>query len=233
MQTCWIIGGGCYGSSYLRQFRKAALRGKMPKTRWVVLDRNPDCQATLEIGPEDPLEFIFGEWEDILLQSFSNNKIKQNDLIIPSPFQGPLIFNWLKKEADLVDRVMLPIQLPEIGGGLLYEKLGADKLTRYSSFADWVCPPFCIEPQICPVTKGLKSWDMRDLISNYAVEKNIMKTYFFVCLHWIYGVGGMPADAFLKARSFVREGPPGDFLISSMSTCHGATSAWNLSNNCN
>jgi hypothetical protein len=229
MQTCWIIGGGCYGSSYLRQFRKATLRGKMPETRWVILDRNPNCQATHERLSKDPLAFIFGEWEDILPTLFSNNEIKKNDLIIPSPFQGLLIFNWLKKEANLVDRVMLPIKLPEIGGGLPYEKLGTDNLTRYSSYADWICPPFCIEPKICPATKGLKSWDMRDLISNYALEKNIMRSIFFVCLHWLYGVGGVPADSFFKARNFVREGPPGDFLISSLSTCHGATSAWNLS----
>jgi len=201
----------------------------MPETRWVILDRNPNCQATHERLSKDPLAFIFGEWEDILLTSFSNNEIKKNDLIIPSPFQGLLIFNWLKKEANLVDRVMLPVKLPEIGGGLPYEKLGTDNLTRYSSYADWICPPFCIEPKICPATKGLKSWDMRDLISNYALEKNIMRSFFFVCLHWLYGVGGVPADSFFKARNFVREGPPGDFLISSMSTCHGATSAWNLS----
>src|SRR5256885_16470135 len=41
--TIVVVGGGCYGSYYVRQLRRAALAGAMSWDRVLVVDRDPQC----------------------------------------------------------------------------------------------------------------------------------------------------------------------------------------------
>ena len=43
--TIIIVGGGCYGSYYLRQLRRAAVAGAIAWKRLVVVDRDPACRV--------------------------------------------------------------------------------------------------------------------------------------------------------------------------------------------
>lgn len=47
--TIVIVGGGCYGSYYLRQLGRARAAGKLTVARIVVVDRDADCRAALEL----------------------------------------------------------------------------------------------------------------------------------------------------------------------------------------
>jgi hypothetical protein len=224
--TSWIIGGGCYGAGYVRQFRKARARGKLPPGRWVVLDRDPDCPAARERLPDDPLEVHIGEWRDLLITMMSA-ELKPGDRIIPSPFQGTLIADWLTEEARLVGRRLEPVELPEMGAGLRYEQAVGEH-QRFVSFAGWTCPVHCIEPPKCPAIRSAKAWDLRDTARDYGAREGFSTVLSFACLHWLYGVGAVPACAFLEARAHVREGPAGRLLLASLSTCHGAFSGFLL-----
>ncbi len=226
--SCWIIGGGCYGAGYVKQFRKATARGKMPAARWIVLDQNSDCKAEQERQPGDPLEVRVGDWADLLAAAIAAGELKPGDQIIPSPFQGPLISRWLTLEAAAVGRSLKPVVLPELGRGLRYEQIADDQAVRYVSFAGWTCPVHCIEPPKCPAIRGPKDWDLRETVADFAVSEGFGEPLAFTCLHWLYGVGATPGSTFLEARRRMREAPPGRFLVASLSTCHGAISGWEL-----
>lgn len=224
--TCWVIGGGCYGSGYIRQFRKAHARGKMPPSRWVVLDRDSHCRAVEEFRPDDPLTFRTGQWRDLLADILAT-EARPHDYIIPSPFQGTLVADWLADEARRAGRTLLPLAMEEVGEGLRFEQAGAEFHVRYVSYAGWTCPVHCIEPPKCPAIRAPKAWDLRDSMAAYARARDFTLLPF-TCLHWLYGVGVTPVQEFLDARERLRHGPAGRLLVASMSTCHGALSAWEL-----
>lgn len=226
--TIFIIGGGCYGSGYLRQFRKARARGKMPVARWVVLDRDAGCRAATERAPEDDLEIRAGEWRALLAAAIASGELQAGDLVVPSPFQGALVTDWLRDEAAGVGRSLTPVAGGELGHGLRFEQAAPAGDVRYVSFAGWTCPVHCIEPATCPATRGPKDWDLRDTLREVSNERAYDRLFTFSCLHWLYGVGAVPAEEFLDARRYVREGPPGKLLLASLSTCHGALSAFEL-----
>lgn len=223
-----VIGGGCYGSGYLRQFRKARARGKLPLASWIVLDRDRNCRAVSEMEAGDPLRFRTGEWRALLTEMLASGELSEGDLVVPSPFQGALVSDWLQDEARAAGRSLTSLPVGELGHGLRFEQASPGGDVRFVSFAGWTCPVHCIEPAKCPVTRGPKDWDLRNTMRTVAAERGYARLLSFTCLHWLYGVGAVPAEEFLAARRHVREEPPGDLLLASMSTCHGAVSAWRL-----
>lgn len=223
-----IIGGGCYGSGYLRQFRKARARGKLPEAAWIVLDRDPGCRAVGEREAQDPLAFRTGEWRDLLAGLLASGELGAGDLVVPSPFQGSLVSDWLQDEAKAAGRMLSPLPIGEVGHGLRFEQASPAGDVRFVSFAGWTCPVHCIEPPKCPITRGPKDWDLRGTMRTVAVEQGYDRLLSFTCLHWLYGVGAVPAEEFLEARAYVRSAASADFIMASMSTCHGAVSAWRL-----
>src|SRR3712207_3180196 len=54
--TLVIVGGGCYGSYYVRQLRRAASAGALSFRRLLVVDRDPACRvaADLAVGGGEP-----------------------------------------------------------------------------------------------------------------------------------------------------------------------------------
>ncbi len=46
--TIVVVGGGCYGSYYVRQLRRAAVAGRIAWTRVLVVDRDPACRVARE-----------------------------------------------------------------------------------------------------------------------------------------------------------------------------------------
>jgi hypothetical protein len=224
----FIIGGGCYGSTYVRQLRKALANDKIPPGRWVVLDRDPNCRVRSEVQAGDPVEFRVSTWVDALTDIVATGELQAGDLVVPSPFQGTLISDWLQAEAAAAGRELAPLPLGGIGEGLRFEQADPAGQVRYVSFAGWTCPVHCIEPSKCPATRGPKAWDLRETLQTYAAREGFDAVLPFACLHWAYGVGTVPSEQFLAARGVVREGESNRLLVASLSTCHGAISAWQL-----
>src|SRR6478672_10383784 len=64
--TISIVGGGCYGSYYLRQLHRARRAGAIAWERLVVVDHGVDCQVAvaLRAGSEDRCDVATAEWDD-------------------------------------------------------------------------------------------------------------------------------------------------------------------------
>ena len=232
--TITIVGGGCYGSYYLRQLHRAARAGAIAWQRIVVVDRNADCQVARAIaaGSADRADVVVAEWDhyfDEALAEAIGRDEPSRAAIVPSPLMPHLALSWLERRARDrfgVDRVRrLPLSVPP---RTPWERAGDDG-THYASYATWTCPINCIEPVRCPATRGHRAWSMPDAMRFYVdslpESGRLLGPLVFHCSHRAYGVGMIDVKELIAADAFVAgNGAAGhaEFLVATVSHCHGA-----------
>jgi hypothetical protein len=232
-----IVGGGCYGTFYAGQLIRAAERGKTRFRRLLVVDHDPDCRFAREIGEAPDRELVVADWGAFFDRWLDRPGPEDGagDAIVPSPLMPHLMYEWLVRRArkrwpgrPIEPRALTaPIGTP-------YDTTGADG-TRYISFADWLCPTHCIEPAICPVIRGPRTWEMSEametLTSRLALAAPTAGPALFVCRHRVFGVGMFDAAEVLAGDRLVTEAGTAaevDVLVGTVSACHGAVSLLHL-----
>jgi hypothetical protein len=103
--------------------------------------------------------------------------------------------------------------------------------TLNASHADWLCPVHCIEPEVCPHTRGKRDWDMADTVKAFARSISPQKgpveqVHLFQCLHFTHGVGTYPAAsvqaAFEQLAVASESAAPQLYaIVGTVSRCHG------------
>lgn len=228
-----IVGGGCYGSYYVRQLLRARDAGALTFTRLLVVDRNAACQVAGATAAESDVTLVLRDWEsffDEYLDGAARQAPANADAIVPSPLMPHLMFDWLMRRARarwphrVVERRSLP-RAPNVPwqrampGG-----------THVVSFAEWTCPVNCVEPAMCPVIKGPRTWSMPQAVRAYvrAAQRSttpLAGPVIFHCEHRSYGVGMFDTQAVLDGDALVAgaaEHSPADVLVGTVSHCHGA-----------
>jgi hypothetical protein len=234
--TIVVVGGGCYGSYYVRQLHRAADAGAASWGRLIVVDRDAECRVATEAASGGSgAEVVTGEWGAFFAEYLATAAARPPDAvpdaIVPSPLMPHLLFEWLLARAR--DRwpgrsvgagtIGVPFPVP-------WQRDSASGDTRYVSFAEWVCPVNCIEPARCPVTRGPRSWSLPPSVvafveSERARGRDLAGPHVFHCSHRCYGVGMIDvrdvtaADAAIAREAATR---PAEVLIGTVSHCHGA-----------
>jgi hypothetical protein len=235
-----IVGGGCYGTFYTGQLLRAAERGRAHFRRLLVVDRDPQCRVTREIGQTEGVTLVNQDWSDFFDQYLAAAApVAQSgpgDAIVPSPLMPHLMYEWLVRQARLrwPGRTVTTVRVPA-GPGTPYDVTAPDQ-TRYVSYADWICPTHCIEPAICPVIRAPRSWELADALA--AVARKLDRSHptagpvLFVCEHRVYGVGMFDVAEVLAGDAAVAAagapGNPVDVLVGTVSSCHGAVNLLHL-----
>lgn len=216
-----IIGGGCYGSYYLRQLRRARERGAVRIAELLVVDRDPDCAVARE--PSTDRTLVVEEW-GAFLGRFLASPSAPDDAIVPSPLMPHLLLHWLRDRAIArFPGQRVAIAVPDEVREVRWQRAGDDG-SRYVSFADWMCPVNCIEPRICPHTKGERDWEMGRTV---AAVPGVDAVAVLHCTHRSYGVGMIDVSEIQRADATVaavgaRGGAPARVLVGTVSNCHGA-----------
>jgi len=238
--TIVVVGGGCYGSYYVRQLRRAASANAIRWSRLLVVDRDPNCSmapstgAHHSIGGVGPIELIVSDWRtffrEYLDASASDRTASDRDAIVPSPLMPQLMFEWilLRARERWPDREVgtKPLETPPPTPWQRATVNGP----HYVSFASWMCPINCIEPRICPHTRGPRDWSLPDAARSYVAEEQangrlLAGPVIFHCTHRTYGVGMFDTAAVIEGDDLVRrvaEQSGADLLVGTMSHCHGA-----------
>lgn len=236
--TVSIVGGGCYGSYYLRQLHRGRRAGAISWERLIVVDHSAQCQvaAALRAGSEDQCELVVTEWDDYFdttLGRMAGIDVRQvsaaRDAIVPSPLMPHLALSWLERRArarfgaDAVSRLPLTVPPPTP-----WQRAGTDG-THYASYATWTCPVNCVEPVRCPATRGHRAWSMPDAMRLYIESLpdggRLLGPLVFHCSHRAYGVGMIDVDPIVDADEFVSDHAArgrAEFLVATVSHCHGA-----------
>jgi hypothetical protein len=235
-----IVGGGCYGTFYAGQLKRARERGRASYRQLLVVDRDPACQFSRELGEEATQQLVVQEWGDFF-DSYLGTQValpanEPGNTIVPSPLMPHLMYEWLVRQA----RTRWPgrsieTRPVEQGPRTPYDSSAPDG-TRYVSFADWTCPTHCIEPAICPVIRAPRTWEMSDAMEELARRLDRSRPtagpVLFHCEHRVFGVGMFDVAAVLKGDTMVAEAgqarSPVDVLIGTVSSCHGAVNLLHL-----
>jgi hypothetical protein len=234
--TIVVIGGGCYGSYYVRQLGRAWSAGALRWRRLVVVDRDPQCRVARAGAAADAgsPHIIVSDWSDYLDRYLADAALDpsgaERDAIVPSPLMPHLAFEWLERRARARWPHRQVARLPlDRAPDVPWQRPGTDG-THYVSFAEWMCPINCIEPARCPATRGPRSWSMpptvRALVASER-ERGIVLAgpLLFHCVHRAFGVGMfdsadlLAADAVVAARAAESAA---QFLVGTVSHCHGA-----------
>ena len=232
--TIVVVGGGCYGSYYVRQLRRAARAGAAVFERLLVVDRDPSCVVAQDASPAEGVEVVRAEWGDFFrryLDEASRDRVStRDDAIVPSPLMPHLMFEWIRDRA----RERWPDR--EIASRALatepptpWQRSTGDG-PHYVSFAEWTCPINCIEPRICPHTRGVRSWSLPETALAYVINERragrpLAGPAIFHCTHRAYGVGMFDTREVIAGDDLVRaaaEQGAAEVLVGTMSHCHGA-----------
>ena len=233
--TVIVVGGGCYGSYYLRQLARARQARALEWTDLVVVDRDPHCAAT---RPSDanlpPFHLEQSAWEEFFphfLGAAAEDPARHaHDAIVPSPLMPHLMAGWLLTRArERWPHREVRVAPLEAAPAVPWQRAGTDG-THFVSFADWMCPINCIEPPRCPHTRGERSWSLPSHLATFveaerAAGRPMEGPYIFHCSHRAYGVGMLDvADVLAADRAIAARGEtgPADFLVGTASHCHGA-----------
>ena len=237
--TIVVVGGGCYGSYYVRQLRRAANAGAVTARRVIVVDRDPQCAIARGSGGDDdseamlPVSVDVRDWiaffADYLGRGSTEPDSISEDAIVPSPLMPHLMGQWLVARA----RARWPGRAVETGPfdrppRVPWERAGRDG-THYVSFATWTCPVNCIEPRTCPVTRGTRDWSLPVRLADHASEERDagrpLESAVLHCTHRAYGVGMFDTVSVIDAdRRIAAAGERGraEVIIGTVSHCHGA-----------
>lgn len=233
-----IVGGGCYGSYYVRQLQRAARARALVARELVVVDRDANCQVASSIASGDmlaaiPTRVVVRDWREFFTEylgaAASDPAHCRDDAIVPSPLMPHLMGEWLVQRARdrWPDRAVNTESL-ERSPNVPWQRAGSDG-THYVSFATWTCPVNCIEPPTCPITRGPRSWSLPERLVEHARDEHSVgydiEVAVLHCRHRAYGVGMFDtgevigADAVISAAG---ERGATEVIIGTVSHCHGA-----------
>lgn len=232
--TIIVVGGGCYGSYYVRQLRRASETDAIRAERVIVVDRDPNCAVASDLSQASVVrvDLVVREWREFFEHYLSEASLDPertaNDAIVPSPLMPHLMGEWLVGRArqEFADRVSTrPFDaVPDVP----WERAGVDG-THYVSFATWMCPINCVEPRTCPHTKDERTWSMPQRVAEHAASLQApgrrTESAVLFCRHRAYGVGMFDTREVLDAErkiSAVGIGGAADVIIGTVSHCHGA-----------
>lgn len=236
--TIVVVGGGCYGSYYVRQLQRAARANVVSWKRLLVVDRDDSCavaRSLSALATEDaPIELDVSDWRDFfrryLDEAERDRAGTSADAIVPSPLMPHLMFEWIRDRARMrwPDRDVgtAPLSAPP---PTPWQRATPDG-PHYVSFAEWTCPINCIEPRICPHTRDLRSWSLPRTAAEYVeaerqLGRRLVGPVIFHCTHRAYGVGMFDTREVVAGDDTVRaaaEQASADVLVGTMSHCHGA-----------
>lgn len=209
-----VIGGGEDGSRMVRQLRRACAAGRLVTESIVVVDRDSSCAAFAQGAPVVPALADWGDWLSAHLGAWD-----PDGHLVPYHWAPHLLEDWLagevRKAGGRAERGPAPL-----ARGLPFERTTAAG-DRALSYASWPCPPLCIEPALCPHTRGVRDWSLAADLQHPSPAEAVV----FRCLHLVYGVGTIPVREIQAARdrvvaAAVGAGPARVYTVSTSSHCH-------------
>jgi hypothetical protein len=237
--TIIVVGGGCYGSYYVRQLHRAARAGALHWERLLVVDRDANCAVARSLqAPETEdrdFDVVVSDWDEFfagyLGSAAESPAAFAGDAIVPSPLMPHLMSDWLMLRARQrwPEWEVGPRPLPALPP-VPWERAGADGSAHYVSFAEWMCPTNCVEPRLCPATRGVRSWSLPVALREWMATEaeagsRIRGPVLFHCSHRAYGVGMLETREIVEADELISAaGAEGPFevLVGTVSHCHGA-----------
>lgn len=216
--TIVVIGGGEVGATTVRQLLRARAASRLETESIVVIDRDPGCPVARR-RHQAPVRVETADWSAWLDAGL--DRLGPLDHLVPYHWAPHLLLTWLEAQVARAGAAVRDGP-PVPSRGLPYE-VETRAGDRSLSYASWPCPPLCIEPTLCPHTRGPKDWSLAADLAAVTPGSPFADAVVFRCLHLVYGVGSIPVAAILEARDRLLDGlghGPRSWLVATSSHCH-------------
>lgn len=212
-----VLSGGPIGTASVRQLLRAVVAGRLATSRIVVVDRDPLCEASRVQDPR--VELAVADWTAWL--DTQADAVGPTAHLVPYHWAPHVLVDWLTVQVGRAHGSA------RRGGDVPTLGTPVDRATRDGdralSYATWICPPTCIEPALCPHTRGPKDWSLAADLAGPTVGVGLHGRLVFRCLHLVWGVGTVPMGDILAARDRVVAGIAEGtrrYLVATSSHCH-------------
>lgn len=219
-----VISGGAIGAGYVRQLLRAVAKGRLVTGQIVVVDRDPCCAVAAVARGEPLVRFEVADWAEWLDENLDG--LGRDDHLVPYHWAPHLLAGWLERQVRSRGAAAVP------GGAIPPRGVPYERPTRDGglalSYATWTCPPTCIEPALCPHTRGPKDWSLVADLGEPRPGDAFDQRLVLPSLHFVFGVATVPVAAIHAARDQVLSGlahGPRRYLVSTASHCHGLAQA--------
>ncbi len=223
-----VVSGGAEGAFYVRQLLRAARAGRAPLSSITVVDRDPECAVAREFRGRPEVRVARADWVDWLEANLA--ALPAGAQLVPYHWAPHVLLEWLRRE---LARAGLEAERGArlAARGLPFEGDVANG-DRALSYASWICPATCIEPSLCPHTRGAKDWSLAADLERPHAADGVDERLVFRCLHYAFGVGTIPVASILAARDRVLAAGPRrgrSYLVATSSHCHGLATTLRVS----
>jgi hypothetical protein len=218
-----VLGGGGVGTAAVRQLLRAARAGRLSCDTIVVVDHDPDCELGEKVlgltsGGGPPVRMELASWAEWL--DGQVDALAPTDQLVLHHLGPNLLLGWMETQLARVGGRMDRVgQAPSRPWPFEVTTPTGD---RALSYATWTCPPLCIEPALCPHTRGPRNWSLAGDLARPPV--GVDEAVVFPSLHLVWGIGAVPVRSLIEARDRVRAGlsaGPRTYLVGTASHCHG------------
>jgi hypothetical protein len=209
-RAIFIVGAGRFGS------RAARLLSHDPDTPVFIMDTDENRLSRLRGLPlkRIPCDGIY-----FLAKNF--NFLNPTNTVVPA-IPVHLAFEWLKRylaEEYQVEKIKLPKGIESF----LPHTWPGSEGSLLASYADFICPDDCPEPDCCSVTGERRERPLHDLLSQLEVIG--FRNYVIRSHQLAPGLGGYRIAELTKTAQAVTRGKMGKWLLSTSCKCHGILTA--------
>jgi hypothetical protein len=223
-----VVSGGGIGAGYVRQLLRAVAAGRLATERILVVDRDPACAAAAFARRDARVSLEVGDWGEWLDGRLDGHR--PEDHLVPYHWAPHLLAGWLERQL-LRRGASVGAGPPIPPRGVPYERATRDGGLALS-YATWTCPPTCIEPALCPHTRGAKDWSLVSRLSTCGPGDPFEEAIALPSLHLVFGVATIPVAAIHAARDRMLAGLAGGrrrYLVATASHCHGLAASLEVS----
>ncbi len=242
--SIYVLGGHALSLEYMERLLRAQKEDLIDFKKLYYIDDNAECIASKKIGEQAQL--IPKTYDDFLLDLIESKEAETNSFVIPDHTAPHVLFrlflNLLEKKNKNIQSKVVPyntdLKLP-------FQKL-LDSGICALSFATWICPIDCDEPDHCPGIDNTRTWDFRKTFQDYPLnldhsnspphptlspkgedEQVAKSTHLFYCDQLAYGVVGISSQKLcLEWNSFDQKvkalkKTPLSLEVATFTKCHG------------
>jgi hypothetical protein len=227
-----IAGGGAYGTHYVQKLYQAHDHKKANILEIRVVDKDPQCRVRQILRQDPPSVLETLTWDEFGEQVWARRNEWANHVWIPAPIAPHIIADWVLRKVQndfgvRLRNLFFKGNLPSIPYAL---SLADGRILL--SHAPGICPVDCMEPSMCSITKGPRSWEMKDTIADLVrglpAHLKVNDVAFFFCKHHCDAgeleVGGIPMDLIYSESQKVFDQVKGGaqrIAVATLSSCHG------------
>lgn len=223
--SIYVLGGHVLSLEYMERLLRARKEGLIHFEKLYYVDENTECLASKKI--RDQARLIPKTYDDFLLDLMESKEAEKNSFVIPDHTAPHVLFrlflNLLEKKNGAIQAQVVPydtdLKLP-------FQKL-LDSGICALSFATWICPIDCDEPDHCPKIDDTRTWDFRKTFEPYDKKDPDKSIHLFYCEQLAYGVVGISSRKLIEEWNRLWEkitklqNKPLSLEVATFTKCHG------------